>query len=239
MENLPFYVPLVFVLTTGLTVWCLFKAAHRSKVVLLFCVALLAVQAMVATTGFFTNTHTLPPRFLFLVGPPMVLIVGLFSTKQGRAFLDRLDLGALTLLHAIRVLVEFVLFWLFLNKAVPELMTFEGRNFDILSGISAPFIYYFGFVKKKLNPKIILLWNLVCLGLLFNIVFYAIFSVPYPFQKFAFSQPNIGVLYFPFIWLPGFIVPVVLLSHLVAIRQLIRVSRKENFLPNGFVNEVR
>ncbi|HVF96549.1 MAG TPA: hypothetical protein VM871_04480, partial [Flavisolibacter sp.] len=39
---------------------------------------------------------------------------------------------------------------------------------------------------------------------------------------FAFDQPNIAVLYFPFIWLPSFIVPVVLLSHLVCIRQLLK-----------------
>jgi hypothetical protein len=38
---------------------------------------------------------------------------------------------------------------------------------------------------------------------------------------FAFDQPNIAVLYFPFNWLPSCIVPLVLLSHLAAIRQLL------------------
>jgi hypothetical protein len=64
-------------------------------------------------------------------------------------------------------------------------------------------------------------WNFICLGLLLNIVINAILAAPFPFQQFAFDQPNRGVLYFPFIWLPGFIVPAVLLSHLVNIRQLL------------------
>jgi hypothetical protein len=99
-------------------------------------------------------------------------------------------------------------------------MTFEGRNFDILSGITAPVIYYFVFIKKNMSRKALLLWNFICLGLLFNIVINAILSVPAPFQQFAFEQPAIAIQYFPFIWLPSVIVPLVLLSHLAAIRQL-------------------
>lgn len=69
-------------------------------------------------------------------------------------------------------------------------------------------------------PKFLLAWNFIGIGLLANIVINAVLSVPSPFQKFAFNQPNIAVLYFPFNWLPGVVVPLVLLSHLVVIRQL-------------------
>jgi hypothetical protein len=100
-------------------------------------------------------------------------------------------------------------------------MTFEGRNFDIFSGLTAPVIYYSGFIKKRLGKNVILLWNFICLGLLINIVVNAILSAPFPFQMFAFDQPNIAILYFPFVWLPGCVVPLVLLSHLATIRQLL------------------
>jgi hypothetical protein len=33
--------------------------------------------------------------------------------------------------------------------------------------------------------------------------------------------PEMALLYFPFIWLPCCIVPIILFSHLVAIRQLV------------------
>ncbi|MEO6499519.1 MAG: hypothetical protein ABIN95_10915 [Mucilaginibacter sp.] len=66
-----------------------------------------------------------------------------------------------------------------------------------------------------------LLWNFICLALLLNVVAHALLSAPFRFQQMAFEQPNVAILYFPFIWLPGFIVPAVLLCHLSAIRQLI------------------
>jgi len=46
-----------------------------------------------------------------------------------------------------------------------------------------------------------------------------------PFQQLAFDQPNIGVTLFPFVWLPSVVVPLVLVSHIAAIRQLV-VKRK-------------
>jgi hypothetical protein len=65
------------------------------------------------------------------------------------------------------------------------------------------------------------IWNVICLGLLFNIVINAILSAPFPIQRFAFDQPDVAVLYFPFTWLPCCVVPVVLLSHLAVLRQLL------------------
>ena len=134
--------------------------------------------------------------------------------------MDSLPLTNLTYLNTVRIAVELVLFWLFVHKAVPELITFEGRNFDILSGITAPFIAYFGLTKRKLSRPVILIWNLICLALLINIVGYALLSTPSPFQQFAFDQPNLAISTFPFSWLPTFLVPVVLFGHLVSIRQL-------------------
>ena len=152
----------------------------------------------------------------------------IYPAPRNDEHFDSLDTKFLTILHIIRVPVELVLFWLFINKAVPELMTFEGRNFDIFSGVTAPVIFYFGFIKQQIGRKIILLWNIVCLGLLINIVVNAVLSAPFPFQKFAFDQPNIAVLYFPFVWLPCCIVPLVLLSHLATIRQLLNRQKKIN-----------
>lgn len=95
-------------------------------------------------------------------------------------------------------------------------MTFEGANLDILSGLSSLFMVWW--YRRGIQPKYLLLWNILCVGLLLNVVIRAILSIPTPFQQFAFDQPNVAVLHFPFVWLPGFIVPLVLFSHLVMIR---------------------
>ena len=227
MENLPSYVKVVFILTTFLTIFLFYRATKKSTLTLGILFGWLALQSLIGLSGFYTETKTIPPRFLLLIGPPLLFIIALFLTTKGKVFLDSLDLKNLTILHTIRIPVEIVLFWLFLHHGIPELMTFEGRNFDILSGITAPLIYYFGFVKFQLNPKILILWNLICLGLLINIVANAALSGPSAFQKFAFDQPNVAILYFPFVWLPACVVPLVLLSHLAAVRQLLHRTDKK------------
>lgn len=228
MDNLPTYISLVFGITTILTVLLFYKSAKNSKTTLIILLTWLVLQSVIGLSGFYTVTSTMPPRFLFLVLPPLLFIIGLFTTSKGRQYIDCLDVKTLTILHTIRIPIELVLFWLFINKTVPQLMTFEGRNFDILSGLTAPVIFYFGFIKKQIDRKIILLWSFICLGLLINIVVNGILSAPFPFQKFAFDQPNIAVLYFPFVWLPCCVVPLVLLSHLATIRQLLDGQKKNN-----------
>jgi hypothetical protein len=107
-------------------------------------------------------------------------------------------------------------------------MTFEGRNFDILAGITAPIIAYFSLKKVKLSRNVVLVWNIICLGLLINIVVNGFLSAPSPLQQLAFDQPNIAILNFPFSWLPTFIVPLVLFGHLVSIRQLLKPKIYKN-----------
>ncbi|MBK8551001.1 MAG: hypothetical protein IPL53_08065 [Ignavibacteria bacterium] len=220
IENLPNSIVNIFILTTFLTAYLFFKASGNSYIPVFIMFIWLFIQSAVGHSEYYTVTNSMPPRFTLLVLPPLILIVMLFITKKGREFTDSLDLKMMTYLQTVRLPVEITLYMLFQSGYIPELMTFEGRNFDILAGLTAPFVAYFGFTKKVISRKVILIWNIICLGLVLNIVINAVLSAPFPFQKFAFDQPNVAVLYFPFVLLPGFIVPVVVLCHLASIRQL-------------------
>ena len=221
MPYIPHYLSLAFICTTLWALFFFFQATGKKWYVVAGLLVWLVGQGGVALSGFYADTLPLPPRFIWLILPANLLIISLFISPAGRRFLDTLRPDRLTLLHVVRIPVEFVLFGLCVYGAVPEIITFEGRNLDILSGISAPAIWYLGYKKKILPVWFLLGWNLLCLALLANVVGHAILSVPYPFQRFGFHQPNVGVLLFPFVWLPGFVVPVVLLSHLVCIRHLL------------------
>ena len=204
MENVPAYVGIIFGLTTLLTIYFFALATTQMRLVLSILFIWLAAQAVISITGFYyRNTHAQPPAFLLATLPNMLVILVLFITKRGRTFIDGMNLKVLTILHIIRIPVEIVLLWLCMHKVVPQIMTFEGRNFDILSGISAPFIYYIAFRKETYNKWVLLVWNIICLILLINIVSIAILSAPFAFQRFGLDQPNIAVLYFPYIWLPA------------------------------------
>ncbi|QJD78326.1 hypothetical protein HH216_07735 [Spirosoma rhododendri] len=220
LPDLPLSISILFILTTAIAVWLFYRATNYNRSVLAVLAAWAALQMVVAFTGFYRRTNTIPPRLALLIGPPLLFIIGLFVTKRGRQFIDSLRLDQLTVLHFIRINVEIILFMLFISKAIPEVMTFEGRNFDILAGLTAPLVYYLAFVRRQLSQRALLFWNLLCLGLLTNIVVTALLSAPTPFQRLAFDQPNIAIQYFPFVWLPSVVVPIVLFSHLTAIRRL-------------------
>jgi hypothetical protein len=224
MQNLPLYVYLVFGTTVLLAVWLFFKATHYSKPFLFVLIAWIIIQSLLGISGFYSNPDTITARFPLLFLPALFFVVFKFTTKKGRAFIDNLDLPVLTIFHVIRIPVEIVLVWLFIQKTMPKAMTFDGRNFDIFSGITAPFVYYFGFIKKKLSKAIIIVWNFVCLTLLVNVVLNALLSLPASFQQFGFEQPNIALGVFPFLLLPACLVPLVLFATLAGIRQLMKKS---------------
>lgn len=233
IEALPIYISVAFLLTTIVTLLLFYwvirsssleKVSKNAHYVLIGLTFWLVVQGVLTFYNVYnTVSDSFPPKIaLFGVMPFAITIVFLFVTKNGKQFIDSLSIEKLTYLNAIRIPVELVLYGLFLHNAVPELMTFAGRNFDILAGITAPFAAYFGFRKKKLNSSILLIWNCISLGLLVNIVINAVLSIPSPFQQFGFEQPNIALINFPFSWLPVFIVPIVLFGHLASIRQLLK-----------------
>jgi hypothetical protein len=132
-----------------------------------------------------------------------------------------LPLADLTAISVVRVGVEIGLYGLVTARLVPELMTFSGLNFDILAGLTAPVVASL-WRNQRVGRVGLITWNVVALALLAIIVMLALLSAPSPVQQLAFEQPNVGVLRFPFVWLPTFVVPVVLFSHIASLYQLLR-----------------
>lgn len=232
IEGLPVHVSFVFFLTTLLSVWFLVSAVRKAGEsstpyrILVFLVPLwMLLTGYLATTDFYRYSEAIPPRVVAFGVLPSVFVIAIYFVAF-RGFIASLPLTTLTILHVVRIPVELVLLWLYQNGQVPILMTFEGWNFDILSGITAPIIYWIAFRRGRINRTLLILWNLAALGLLINIVTIAVLSFRTPFQRLAFDQPNVGVTHLPFIWLPAIIVPIVLFAHLAALYKLFgRVPR--------------
>jgi hypothetical protein len=227
----PTYVSAVFILTALLTVGIFIFAIARAgtgslpaKALIAFVLLWLVVQAVLATTGFFHEFDAMPPRVFAFGVLPFVLLTFIYLILFRNSFLAHLPLPVLTLLHVIRIPVELVLLWLAHSGQVPFEMTFEGRNFDILSGITAPLVYFLAFRNGRQNRPLLLVWNIAALALLVNIVTIAVLAFPTAFQMVGFDQPNVGVTYFPFIWLPAIIVPIVFFCHVASLSKLISHS---------------
>src|SRR6476646_5417771 len=212
-DQLPPYVSIVFILTTFLTVGFLLTSVKTaglerfpSRLLVFVLPFWIVLTGSLAVSGFYDKPGSFPPvLFLFGVAPTVLFVLAnlVFSRK---GFIDRLPLRSLTLVHAVRIPVELTLYWLFIGGLVPQVMTFAGRNYDVVSGILALAVYFFGFAAGRANKWLLIAFNLIGLGLLGNIVIVAILSLEGPIQRFGFDQPNRAVLYFPYIWLPAIIV---------------------------------
>ena len=230
LPNLPIHITAVFIATTfaglGLLYWILKNANPQilnPNKTMIGVIIWLFVQGMLSYIEFYYQSPVAKfNRFPMLLPPVFGLIFWLFLSEKGRSIIDSLPLYQLTLFNLIRIPVEVCLFWLFLDKSVPEVMTFAGRNYDIIGGLTCAFVAYFGYHQKKIGHTGLLIWNFAMLALICNIVFHGLLSTPIPIQQFGFEQPNIALLHYPFIWLPAFLAPMVLLGHLVQIRQLLR-----------------
>jgi hypothetical protein len=225
MSHLPLPIIVFFLLTVLLAVLLFSKAVRGSKAAIVGSLAWMCVQSAAALSGFYLVTNTPRPRFMLVVAPPILFIVGLFLTAAGRRFLDGMDMKWCVLLHTIRIFVEVNLYWLFLFKQVPALMTFEAGNLDILVGISAPIIWW-AYSRGHIGRSGLLIWNSVCLLSVLNAFGRAMLSAPFPFQRFAFDQPTVAILSFPFVLLPAFIVPAAILCHLALFRKLSSPARQ-------------
>jgi hypothetical protein len=232
MESLSLSLYIIFGANFLLAAWLFIKAANYSRSVLVIITLWTILQSAVGLAGFYSDSHTMTGRFPLLVLPPLIFMVSLFVTAKGKAFIDGLNIRILTILHIIRIPVEIVLFFLFVHHAIPKAMTFEGTNFDILSGLSAPLIYYFGVLKKKPGKPVLIAWNIACVLLLLNVATNAVLSLPARFHQFGYEQPDIALGYFPFLLLPSCLVPLVLFSNLAAIRLIISLPPQSSNRPS-------
>ena len=91
----------------------------------------------------------------------MLIIFFIFSRGKNYV-IARFDLRWLTLIHGVRILVELVFISLFTHGFIPKVMTFEGKNPDILIGISAPVLFLFR--NRRYYRTLLLVWN--CIGII-------------------------------------------------------------------------
>ncbi len=221
-----------FIWVVILAFYFLIKSIDRDKagkkyfrIIILSITSWIALTGIIASTGFFLDFSIIPPRIFYAFVPSVFFVLFVFFFRKGWA--EYFSVKSLTWIHVIRVFVEIILLGLALDKQIPLQMTFEGTNLDILSGISAPVVALTCFKKSGIRPVPLLIWNIVCLLLLVNVVTTGVLSAPTQFQQLNFSQPNVAVGYFPFIWLISFVVPVVLFSHLISMQILIsRIGKR-------------
>lgn len=173
--------------------------------------------------------------------PPMMLVLagsmGLFAFGTSRpvvgAMLRAAPLTFPVLVQAIRVPIELFLHGLYREGRFPVHLTFEGRNLDILVGLTAPVVAYLVHTGR-LGARGLAAWNVMGLGLLANIVGMALTTMPGPLHLDWPGVSNTVVAEAPFVLLPALLVPVALFAHVLSLRQCVgawRAGAKRAVMP--------
>jgi hypothetical protein len=201
------------------------RGAGAAMAIAIALAAWLTGSALAARAGAFADFSRLPPRVPLLLIPLLVLIVALCrSTAVGR-LLDETPPAWLVYPQAFRIVMELILWRLFVAGAVPAIMTFEGRNADILVGLTAPLVAWLALTRRALSPTVVRWWNVISILILVNVVIHAQLSAPTPYRVYVTEPPMTFVAYVPWVWLVCFLVPLAWTLHALSLRQLRRRAR--------------
>ena len=189
----------------------------RRSIVLL--IAWMVLLAVLSIHGWFSDFTSLPPRLSLALLLPLPAVLLSTRTQGTKQWLQNIGPQWPIYLQSFRILVEVGLWLLVRNGSLPVQLSFEGRNFDILTGLFAFPVGYYCFVKKTWSPVVALLYNIAGLVLLLNAVAITALSMPTAIRVFH-NQPDSSlVTTFPFIYLPGVLVPLAYTLHILSLRQ--------------------
>jgi hypothetical protein len=177
----------------------------------------LAVAAL-AGTGWLADFDARPPRLMLVL---VAMLIGCFlfvRSPAGRA-LGALSLGAQILFQSFRLPLELAMHQAAVEGVMPVQMSFEGQNFDILTGATALVVGPLALAGKA--PRWLLIgWNALGTALLVNILVVAVASTPM-FAAFGPDRLNTFVAFPPYVALPTLLVPTAIVGHALLWRRLL------------------
>lgn len=212
------------------------QATRRMLTVTAAVTGWLLLLSILSAAGVFSDFTSMPPKMLLAILVPLLFILWLTFSSSTKSFLKAVPPQWLIYFQVFRVPVEVLLWIQFLEGLTPVQMTFEGRNWDVLTGLTAPLFAYLCYGQGRSLRGLAALWHLCGLALVLNIVVISVLSAPVPFRVFMNEPANTIVAEFPVIFLPGVLVPLAYGMHLLGLRKAFMARRTEEtpgYTPTG------
>ena len=177
--------------------------------------------------GVIGNATMRPPGIAFIFVPVVLFLVFFIVRVRSSAALA-FPLWIILGTQSFRIVVELFLHQLWIEGLIPRMLTFAGANVDIYIGASAPLIAWLS-TRGRLGMRIALLWNVLGLLALANVVTRAMLTTSGPLNLIHTEAPNLLFGKFPYMFIPGFFVPLAIVPHILAIRAISSRLRTANF----------
>jgi hypothetical protein len=189
--------------------------------------AWLAGTWLVASLGWLArgSSEGIPPFMPFAV-IIFALAPTLAFSPLGTRLARAVPLAALVAFQSYRLPLELLMHRAWSEGVMPVQMSYSGRNWDIVTGITAIFVAI-AVSRGWAGRRLVLFWNCLGIALLANILVIAIRSTP-RFAAYGPERLNTWVGYPPFVWLPAVMVLLAIVGHLVIFRALRMKSTRED-----------
>ena len=194
----------------GLTVWAFFATAVGA-----------------AGTRILRDSRALPP---LLVLPAVALVVLLARSRVGARLASAIPAYVLIGLASYRLGVEVFLHQLSRAGVVPRMLTYEGANFDLIIGLSAPVVAWLLYTGR-IGPRLAIGWSVFGMAMLLNVVVRSILTAPGPLHLLTSEVENRAVTTFPYTYIPGLLAPLAMALHVLSIRALRRRAQESHDAP--------
>jgi len=193
------------------------RVAGRRRALLAACgaAAWLGAAGVAAAAGRL-SFETRPPTMPLLVLAAWVVALWLGLGPLGRRLAEGIPLAVLVGVQGFRLPLELLMHRAYTEGVMPRQMSYEGLNWDILTGVSALVVAAL-LAAGRMPLWGVRLWNFAGAALLLNILTIALLSVP---NVDLFDAPNVWITFFPFVWLPTVMVVSAIAGHIIIFRRL-------------------
>lgn len=178
-------------------------------------------------TGLYVGTGLIQkglPAFMGFFALANVGAIGLAVSPVGRTMAKQLPYVALLGFQAFRLPLELILHAWMEQGTMPIQMTYEGHNFDIITGILGVVAITWALVARRDLPKpVALIMNTIGTGLLIAVIAIVLQSSPLPIKTYP-GRPILLALYLPYAWIAPICVAGALAGHLILWRKLLTKS---------------
>jgi hypothetical protein len=171
---------------------------------------------MAAASGVLRQWDATPPPMAILLAGIITIAAVLAFSDYGRRLAAGVPIAVLIAVQGFRLPLELAMHEMYERGVMPVQMSYSGRNFDIITGMSA-FVVSWLAASGRGGRGLIIAWNLMGLALLLNVVTIAVLSMPL-FRYFGDDRLNVWITYPPFVWLPAVMVLAALAGHLLIFR---------------------
>lgn len=194
--------------------------SRKFRVAVSFVIGWLLYLSILSLTGILKDLN-LPPKFPLLIFLPLLIgFVVFYRRSKNSRVIKAIPKVWPVYFQSFRIVVELMLLYTFYAGIIPQSATFEGLNFDVLMGVSAPLVAYF-LVGQSKSKKLQVVWNVLGI-LMVMFVGFIIATSMYKPDVWGSEVPLMSMAFIemPYLLLAGFLAPLAIFMHLVSLIHL-------------------